>query len=136
MASIVSDRPVRTPQKPVRSVSVAILPDSDASRIDPNVTDKAAFLALVDEARIRAGLKKEVMALNAGVPFSQFCEALNGTRGNFAIHWLDRQGIEFWMAFHKITGDRYGLSEDTAHDVYAEQIGQLVTLILKHRGIA
>jgi hypothetical protein len=125
----VSDVPRPAPAK--------IRPGSDGVRFDQIPAEKAAFLALVDEARIRAGLSVKEMAINAGnVPYGQFSEALSGTRGNFAVHWLDGQPAAFWLAWNAITNERYGLSPKAANDIYAEQIGQLVTLLLKRRGVA
>ena len=126
----------RTHPKPLRARLDPVRSGSERCPVSPNISDKAAFLSLVDEARIRAGMSRKEMAINAQVPESAFSEAMSGTRGNFAIHWLDRQGPLFWLAFHKITAERYGLSEQSAHEAWAERIGELVTLLIKSRQVA
>lgn len=119
-----------------RPKAAKILIDSETVRDAQNLGAKAEFLALVDEARIRAGLSKKEMAINAAVPDGAFSEALSGTRGNFAIHWLDRQPQSFWLTFHKITAERYHLTPESASDIEADRIGELVALLIKSRRTA
>jgi hypothetical protein len=59
----VANATIRTPQKTLRETlddvrgrAAKILPGSDPTRSEQNPDEKAAFLALIDEARIRAGL--------------------------------------------------------------------------------
>jgi len=98
--------------------------------------DKAGYLALIDEARIRSGMSVKEMAIEANVDMATFAAALKGTsRQNFAAHWLAAQPTKWWMAFHKITADRYGLSPRVEQETFAERVGELVTLLLKSRRV-
>ena len=95
-----------------------------------------AYLALVDEARIRAGMSVKEMAIEANVDVATFAAALKGTsRQNFAAHWLHTQPTKYKLAYQAITADRYGLSVQREHEAWAERIGELVTLLLKSREV-
>lgn len=129
---------LRTPQKTlreslddVRPRAAKILTTSEPVRTVQNSSDKAAFLALIDEARIRAGLSQKEMSLNASVNEGAFSEALKGARGNFAAHWLDTQPVEFRAAFHKLLAIRWGLDENTDAHIDADRIGELVALLIR-----
>jgi hypothetical protein len=129
---------VRTHQKTlreslddVRGKAAKVLIDSDPVRTPANYVEKAAFLSLVDEARIRAGLSQKEMSITAAVSEGAFSEALKGTRGNFAIHWLANQPPSFWAAFLKILAQRFHLTEESKADLDAERIGELVGLLIK-----
>lgn len=142
MAPTFAPAKARTHQKAVlesldalKARAVPVLNDSERVKIDQNLSHKPELLALVDEARIRAGMSQKEMAINAGVPEGPFSEALRGVRGNFAIHWLDRQPDVFWLAFHRITADRYGITPQKQDEVWADRIGELVTLLIKSRTV-
>lgn len=105
--------------------------DSEAIRIDQNLTHKAEFLALVDQARILAGLSVKEMAINAAVPEGPFSEAFRGVRGNLAVHWLDRQPQAFWIQFIRIVSERQGLSPETQARVQITRIKELVGLLVE-----
>jgi hypothetical protein len=99
---------------------------------ESNDADKAAFLALIDEARIRAGLSQKEMAISANVDAGTFSSALSGQgRVNFAAHWLHNQPDAFWSAFAKIVLERRGIDEARADELTADRIGELVTLLIK-----
>ena len=104
---------------------------SEVVRTDPNLSGKDALLALVDESRIRAGIARKEFAINAGIQESVLSEALNGTRGNFAIHWLANQPKDFWAAFIKIVSVRFDINEEAQADLDAARIGELVGLLIK-----
>jgi hypothetical protein len=106
---------------------------SEPLPIGPNSEDKAAFLALIDEARIRAGLSQKEMAISANVDQGTFSEALSGQgRINFAAHWLHNQCDGFWTAFAKIVLEKRGLDQDRVEELTAQRIGELVTLLIQH----
>jgi hypothetical protein len=99
---------------------------------ESNLDDKAAFLSLIDEARIRAGLSQKEMAICANVDAGTFSVALSGQgRVNFAAHWLNGQPDAFWAAFSKIVLERRGIDQQRADDLTADRIGELVTLLIK-----
>jgi hypothetical protein len=138
MASSMGAAAVRTQHKTlreslddVRPKAAKILTPSEPVRTVQNNDDKGAFLALIDEARIRAGLSQKEMSINAVVNEGAFSEALKGARGNFAAHWLDRQPKSFRQAFHKLLGLRWGIDEATESEIEAERIGELVSLLIK-----
>lgn len=138
MAPSLGAAAVRTHQKTlreslddVRPKAAKILTSSEPVKTAQNVDDKAAFLALIDEARIRAGMSQKEMSINAAANEGAFSEALAGARGNFAAHWLDRQPKPFRQAFHKLLGLRWGIDEASEADIEAERIGELVALLIK-----
>jgi transcriptional regulator with XRE-family HTH domain len=116
----------------VRGRAAKILPGSDPTRSEQNPDEKAAFLALIDEARIRAGLSQKEMAMTAAVSEGVFSEALKGQRGNFAIHWLATQPAPFWAAFLKILARRFDITPEREIDLAADRIGELVALLVKN----
>lgn len=123
--------PVRVGLDDVRGKDAKIRMDSEPVRIDPNLTDKAAFLAFVDEVRMRARMSVKEMAINAGVPESQLSEALSGTRGNFAGHWLWAQPDKFQSEFNELLMLKKGISKENRAKIRASQIGQLVALLVE-----
>jgi hypothetical protein len=138
MASSMGAAAVRTQHKTlreslddVRPKAAKILTTSEPVRTVQNDHEKLAFLALIDEARIRAGLSQKAMAITAAVNEGAFSEALKGARGNFAAHWLDGQPQAFRQAFHKLLGLRWGIDEASESDIEAERIGELVSLLIK-----
>jgi hypothetical protein len=138
MASSMGAAAVRTQHKTlreslddVRPKAAKILTTSEPVRTVQNSNEKLAFLALIDEARIRAGLSQKEMAITAAVNEGAFSEALKGSRGNFAAHWLDAQPQSFRAAFHKLLGMRWGLDQAAEADIDAERIGALVALLVK-----
>ena len=99
---------------------------------ESNPDDKAAFLSLIDEARIRAGLSQKEMAISANVDAGTFSAALSGQgRVNFAAHWLHGQPDAFWSAFSKIVLERRGIDQARADELTADRIGELVSLLIK-----
>lgn len=110
------------------------LPTTPKPSINPN---KASFLALIDEARIRAGETIKEMAGNAGTDTGSFSEAMSGQgRINFAAHWLDGQSDAWWMAFIKIVCEKRGLDATRQREITAERIGELVCLLIKQTEVA
>ena len=138
MAVSIGATALRTQQKTlreslddVRPKAAKILTTSEPVRTAQNSNEKQAFLALIDEARIRAGLSQKEMSLNACVQEGAFSEALKGARGNFAAHWLDTQPVSFRAALHKLLAIRWGLGQETQAHIEAERIGELVSLLIK-----
>lgn len=120
------DAKIRMDSEPVRTTSERV-------RIDPNLTDKAAFLALVDECRIACDMSVKEMAINASVPESQMSEALKGVpgRGNFAGHWLYCQPERFLAKFCDLVLTKRGIDKARRAQIRGQQIGQLVALLVE-----
>lgn len=105
--------------------------DSEPLRIDPKLLDKAATLALIDEARIKCGMSGKEMAHYAGVLESVLSEALSGTRGNFAAHWLFLQPEKFVSAFVDLVLMKRGIDKPRLAQIRASRIGELVALLVE-----
>jgi hypothetical protein len=105
---------------------------SDVVPTDPTPDDKGAFLALIDEARIRAGVTKKEMQICSGVDKGTFYEAMSGQgRSNFAAHWLHNQPDKFWASFADLVLERRGIDKARVDELTADRIGELVTLLIK-----
>lgn len=115
----------------IRAGSANLRMDSDRVRIDPNQDDKAEFLAVCEEARIKCGLSKKEMAITARVTESTFNEAWSGKRGNVAIQWLWSQGDGYMATLIELVAERRGLSAENNRAVRAERIGELVRLLVE-----
>lgn len=128
MSSTLSNPSLRTPAKSFRSDSQPVRTVSHQVRIDA----KSEFLAVINEVRTTLGISIETMAINAGCPTSSMSDALAGKDGrNFAGPWLIAQGNDFIRAFNEAIDRRRGLSDESVDEIEAEEIGQLVTSIVR-----
>lgn len=138
MAHSMASTAVRTQPKSIRTgldsitaKDAKIRMDSEPLRIDPMLLDKAATLALIDEARIKCGMSGKEMAHYAGVLESVLSEALSGTRGNFAAHWLFLQPEKFVTAFTDLVLLKRGIDKPRLAQIRASRIGELVALLVE-----
>ncbi len=104
---------------------------SEPLRIDPKLLDKEACLALVDEARIKSGMSRKEMAHYAGTTESALSEAMSGTRGNFAAHWLFLQPDKFVSTFTDLVLLKRGIDRLAKAQIRCQRIAELVSLIVE-----
>jgi hypothetical protein len=141
MRATVAASAVRTHQKPVPSglddvtgKAGKVRMGSDDIRTDqngPELDEDSALLALLDQARIRAGMSWKEMQINARVPKGQWSEAYNGVRGNFAWLWVMRQPKKYQEALRKIVDRHFNLTTESRIEADADRISELVGLLVK-----
>lgn len=143
MSRSIAVAPVRTQPKSLRTdldtlsaKDAMIRMDSEPLRIDPKLLDKAACLALIDEARIKCDMSKKEMAHYAGVLESVLSEALSGTRGNFAAHWLFLQPDKFVSAFVDLVLMKRGIDKTAKLAMRRQRIAELVALIVETTAVS
>lgn len=127
---------LRTDLDAITAKDAKIRMDSEPFRIDPKLLDKAATLALIDEARMRCLMSGKEMAHYAGVTESVLSEALSGKRGNFAAHWLFLQPEKFVAAFTELVLMKRGIDKPKMAQVRAQRIGELIALLVESTAVS
>lgn len=92
---------------------------------------KAAFGALVDEARIAAGLQPKEMYLAAETDKGSWSAAIAG-KINLPAHWLMNQPDAWWIAFINIVTKKRGFDPVQKREASAQLIGRLVEALINH----
>lgn len=130
---------LRTPANPHHSDLDDIRAGKSNLRIDakelPNPAGYGPCRSVVREAMRRGGITNKIVAICSKQPESVISEALGGTRSlNLEWWWsLDGDhGQAFWLHFADVITEARELSRQAAEDEYDNEIGRLVSTILRH----
>lgn len=87
---------------------------------------------LVFETLAAIGVSQKEAAITMGIDESQLSRIKRG-EARLPVDALWRLSDVFWAEFRRRVDAAKGLTDEHEEQVYAEQVGALVTLLLKHR---